>query len=371
MGASKVAFGTMRVKHEDSVPKKLVRVMREGGLDDLDLKDKIVAIKTHFGEFGNVSFLKPLYVRIIAEEVIARGGKPFVTDCNTLYPGLRSNAVDHLKCAEMNGFNSVSCGCPVIIGDGLRGADYVDVPIDGELVKMAHLGRVIYDADVLISLTHAKGCTFASYGGVLKNLAMGCASRAGKMDQHSGGALDVIEAVCIGCGKCARNCGQNAIEIVDGKAHIDDSRCVKCGHCIGLCPMTAIMGFGATSEQLEMRIGEYAAAVTNTVEQCFHVALAIDITPQCDCFPDNDAPMVPNVGMFAGFDPVALDCAITTKIGEQVAIEDSVLPERHAAYGSETDHLHAINPLSDYTLSFRQAAKLGAGSLDYELVNVE
>ena len=368
--AAKVAFGTMRVEAEDSVPRKLVRVMRAGGFDELDLDGKIVAIKTHFGEYGNVSFLKPLYVRTIAEEVIARGGKPFVTDCNTLYPGMRSNAVDHLHCAELNGFNSVSCGCPVVIADGLRGGDYVDVPIDGDYIKVAHLGRTICEADVLITLTHAKGCAFASYGGVLKNLAMGCASRAGKMDQHSGGALDIIEAACIGCGKCARNCGQNAIEIIDGKAHMTD-RCVKCGHCIGLCPKTAIMGFGAASEQLELRIGEYAAAVVSAMEQSFHVALAIDITPQCDCFPGNDAPMVPNVGMFSSFDPVAIDCVATTMIGEQTMIPDSVLPERHAACEHETDHLHAINPTSDYTLSFRQAAKLGAGLLDYELVNVK
>ena len=223
---------------------------------------------------------------------------------------------------------------------------------------------------VLISLTHAKGCTFASYGGVLKNLAMGCAARAGKMDQHSAGKPAIIEPACIGCGKCARNCGQDAIEIVDGKAHITE-RCVGCGHCIALCPKTAIMGFDTAAEDMELKIGEYAAAVVKVAEQSFHVALAIDVTPQCDCFPDNDAPMVPNVGMFASFDPIAVDCAATTKIGEQVAFEDSVMPERHAAYGAETDHLHAINPYSDYTLSFKQAQKLGAGSTDYELVEVE
>lgn len=371
MAESNVFFTSMRVAPDDSVPAKLLRLLKAAGLKDLDLKDKYVAIKTHFGEQGNVTYLKPIYTRTIAKEIKRQGGKPFVTDCSTLYGGMRNDMINHLECAALNGFNEHSCECPVIIGDGLRGTDEIDVPVPGDdtFFEKAHIGRAIMDADVLLTLTHAKGCTAAAYGGVLKNISMGCASKAGKMDMHSKGVPIVVAEKCVGCAKCLKSCGQDAIDIVDQKAMINH-RCVGCGHCISYCPINAIMpAWNRKWEDLQMKMGEYAAAVVNA-QQCFHVAIAIDITPQCDCFAGNDSPMVPNVGMFASSDPVALDVALTDLICAQPALENSVLPERHAAFEGETDHLHAINPASDWEMCIKHAEELGAGCRQYKIIEV-
>ena len=239
MEASAVYFASMRVKTSDSVPNKLARLLRAAGIADLDCGGKLIGVKTHFGEYGNVTYLKPAYLRTIAAEVRTLGGTPFATDCNTLYPGKRSNAIDHLACAADNGFSYRSCGCDVVVADGLRGADEVVLPTrEGSALAEARVGRTILEADATISLTHAKGCSSSSYGGVLKNLSMGCASRAGKMIMHSKGAPG-IKGVCIGCGICIEACAQGAISVVDGKARISDA-CVGCGHCVAYCPRAAI-----------------------------------------------------------------------------------------------------------------------------------
>ena len=284
---SQVFFTSMRTEHGESIPSKLTRLVQRAGLEKLDLEGKYVAIKTHFGELGNVSYLRPVYARTLVEEVKRLGGKPFLTDCNTLYVGKRANALDHLVCAEMNGFNSLSCGCPIIIADGIRGSDEVDLPVPGEntVLDVAHIGRAIADADVLITLTHAKGCQASGFAATLKNLAMGCGSRAGKAFQHLRGIPAIDEERCIGCGKCIPACGQNAIERVDGHSHINEN-CLGCGHCIPYCPLAIIKPRERNSgHDIQIRMAEYAAAVVaSKPQQCFFVSIATDITPMCDFF---------------------------------------------------------------------------------------
>ena len=376
MATSKVYYTSMRTRPDDSIPAKLARLVKAAGLGgDVDVTDKLVAIKAHFGEYGNVSFLKPAYLRTLAQEVKAAGGKPFATDCSTLYVGMRNNALEHLECAALNGFNRDSVGCEIIISDGLRGDDEVEVPVPApegveRQLDTAIIGRGILDADLVITLTHAKGCNAAAYGGALKNLSMGCASKAGKMVMHSKGMPRVIEDGCIGCKLCLQSCGQDAIDIVDGKAHINDN-CVGCGHCISYCPRkTIIPAWHRVREDMQVKMAEYASAVV-AAQDCFHVAIAIDITLQCDCFAGNDAPIVPNVGMFASCDPVALDRAVTDRICAAPMITDSALPGLHDACEQETDHLHAINPTSDWELCIKHAEELGAGTREYELVEVK
>ena len=396
MGASKVYFTNMRTELFDSVPAKLKRLLDAAGLAELDLRGKFVAIKTHFGEQGNVYHLRPEYTRAIAEEVTRLGGTPFVTDCNTLYAGSRGNAVRHLDCAELNGFTSRSCGCPVIIADGLKGDDAVDIPVEGsEYLDVAHIGRTILDADVLLTLTHAKGCASTAYGGVLKNLSMGCASKAGKMIMHSSEIPQVLPDVCVGCGQCLASCGQDAIELVDrapSDAPLESrgpdgvlrkrstsprharitERCAGCGHCLTCCRFGAIVPTWSNDRlAMQTKMAEYAAAVVGAVRQQFHVAIAIDITPQCDCFTASDMPMVPDIGMFASLDPVALDVAITDAICAQPAIEGGPLADRYAACPEAPSHLHANNPNSDWVLCQRHAEERGAGSRAYELVEIE
>ena len=233
---SKVYFTSFRVHVGESQTHKLQRLMDKAGFKEMNLEGKFVAIKMHFGEWGNLTFLRPNWARAVADKVKEQGGRPFLTDCNTLYPGYRKNALDHLTCAEMNGFSTVSTGCHIIIGDGLKGTDEVDVPIKGgELLTEAHIGRAIMDADVFISLTHFKGHEETGFGGAIKNIGMGCGSRAGKMAQHNDGKPIVDEAKCRTCRACAKECGSDAISYASGKAHIDQELCKGCGRCIGAC----------------------------------------------------------------------------------------------------------------------------------------
>lgn len=372
---SKVYFASMRLAQHDTMPKKLTRLIEAAGLADLDLSGKFVAIKTHIGEEGNVTFLRPLYTRVIADAVTAAGGTPFVTDCSTLYPGLRNNAVDHHRCAELHGFTSTSCGCPFIVGDGLRGTDEVVLPVpqgpDENQLTEAYIGSTIMQADVVISLTHAKGSSAPCFGGVIKNLGMGCASRAGKAVQHADGIPWVDLDRCIGCGRCIPSCGQKAISLVDGKAHISNA-CLGCDHCIPYCRLYALRPkWSSNYNSLNLRMAEYTAALCAAKPGAMlHVAIAIDITPNCDCFTDNNPPIVPNVGLFASMDPVALDQAVADAICAQEPISTSVLPELHEKAPEGLDHLHALNPDSDWELQLEHAAELGAGTREYELVEV-
>lgn len=181
MDASKVYFTDFRTPaYGDSILKKLQKLMLRAGFADLDLYGKFVAIKMHFGEKGNISFLRPNWARAVVDMVKQQGGKPFLTDCNTMYPGSRKNALEHLYCAWENGFTPLSVGCPVIIADGLKGTDDIEVEVKGgEYVQKARIGRAIMDADVIISLTHFKGHEMTGFGGAIKNLGMGSGSRAG------------------------------------------------------------------------------------------------------------------------------------------------------------------------------------------------
>ena len=177
----KVFFTDFRCKPDEGPVDKLKRLMKAAGLDGVDMDGKFVAIKMHFGELGNMAYLRPNYAKAVADFVGKCGGKPFLTDCNTLYPGSRKNAIEHLYCAWENGFTPLSAGCPVIIGDGLKGTDDVSVPVaGGEYVKEAKIGRAVMDADIFISLTHFKGHEMTGFGGAIKNIGMGCGSRAGK-----------------------------------------------------------------------------------------------------------------------------------------------------------------------------------------------
>ena len=166
--------------------------------------------------------MRPNFAKVTADIVKELGGNPFLTDCNTLYVGGRKNALDHLNSAYTNGYSPFSTGCHILIGDGLKGTDEVLVPVaNGEYVKEAKIGHAIMDADVFISLNHFKGHELTGFGGALKNIGMGCGSRAGKMEMHSSGKPNVSEDKCVGCSMCAKTCAHSAITIADSKASID------------------------------------------------------------------------------------------------------------------------------------------------------
>ena len=365
MNVSEVYFADLHVKFGDSILMKFERLLRAAGLDRIDVEKKFVALKTHFGEPGNMSILRPNYSKVVADIVREKGGLPFLTDANTLYPGRRKHALEHIDAANENGYSRISTGCQIIIADGLKGSDDVEIGVNGEYVKNAKIGRAIVDSDVIISLTHFKGHELAGFGGALKNLGMGCASRAGKMEMHSAGKPSVDKSKCKACGKCLAACAQDAIKI-SKKAKIDNSKCVGCGRCIAACPFDSISAeMDESNEILNRKITEYAAAAVKG-KQCFHIALAIDVSPFCDCHADNDVPIVPNVGMFASFDPVAIDEACADAVNAQPVIKGSVLDGSKAK-----DRFKGTHPTTDWRSMIEHAEKMGLGSSRYMIVTVK
>ena len=372
--SSKVYFTDFRCPVGTSRIDKIKMLCKAAGIDKIDFDGKFTAIKMHFGELGNLAFLRPNYAKAIADIVKEKGGKSFLTDCNTLYPGSRKNALDHLDCAELNGFNTISTGCHVIIGDGLRGTDETEVPIDGEYIKSAKIGKAIMDADVIISLTHFKGHEMTGFGGTIKNLGMGSGSRAGKKEQHSNGKPHIEEELCRGCRRCSKECANGGL-VFDPerrKMTVDKSNCVGCGRCLGACNFDAIVfDNDSAMHDLNCKMAEYTKAVVDSREQ-FHISLIVDVSPNCDCHAENDAPILPDIGMLCSRDPLALDQACVDLCLQQAPLENSQLSDHLHSKGFVDlhDHFCNNNPESEYRSCLEHAEKIGLGSRSYTLIKM-
>ena len=371
MEKAKVYFTDFRTSNGVGLPEKLKRLCRKAGLQTMDLENKFVAIKMHFGELGNIAYLRPNYAKAVADLVKEAGGKPFLTDCNTLYPGSRKNALEHLDCAQENGFNEITTVCHIIIGDGLRGTDDCIVPVEGGVYcKEAYIGRAVMDADVFISLTHFKGHESTGFGGALKNIGMGCGSRAGKMHQHSQGKPVVNADLCRCCKRCAKECGSDAIFFDTGKAVIHEDICKGCGRCIGACSFDAIHNPNDNANEiLGCKIAEYTKAVVDGRPH-FHISLIVDVSPNCDCHSENDAAILPNIGMFASFDPVALDQACADACLKADPMPNSQLSDNLAKpdWHHHHDHFMDSNPNVRWKETLEHAEKIGLGTREYELI---
>ncbi|WP_308589103.1 DUF362 domain-containing protein [uncultured Oscillibacter sp.] len=369
---SKVYFTDFRCPSwRENLPQKLARLIMTAGFGDMDLEGKYVAIKMHFGEPGNLAYLRPNWAKVVVDLVKDQGGKPYLTDCNTLYVGGRKNALEHIESAYLNGFNPYNTGCHILIADGLKGNDEVEVAVEGgEYVRSAKIGRAIMDADVFLSLTHFKGHEQTGMGGTMKNIGMGCGSRAGKMEMHSSGKPFVKQDRCVGCRACAKICAHGApLFGGDGKAAIDESKCVGCARCLAICPKDAILSRNDEAPGiLNRKIAEYTKAVVDG-RPCFHISLVMDVSPNCDCHGENDVPLVPNVGMFASFDPVALDQACADAVMAQPALAGSVLFDPECAC-HEGDHFKRSHPDTDWQICLEHAEKLGLGRRAYELTEI-
>lgn len=374
MEKSKVYFTDFRTRVGVSLTEKLQRLIKKAGITDIDMDGKFVAIKMHFGELGNLSYLRPNYAKAVADVVKECGGKPFLTDCNTLYPGSRKNALEHLDCANINGFNTITTGCQIIIGDGLRGTDDITVPVrNGEYCKEAYIGRAVMDADIFISLTHFKGHESTGFGGAIKNIGMGCGSRAGKMHQHNSGKPIVHDDLCRGCRRCAKECGSDAITYENGKAVINQDICKGCGRCIGACVFDAIENQNwNANEILGRKMAEYSQAVCDG-RPTFHISLVRDISPNCDCHGENDAPILPDVGIFASFDPVALDQACVDACLHATSMPNSQLSDNLADphWHHHHDNFLDSNPNVRWKETLEHAEKIGLGTREYELIQMK
>ncbi|EGO62533.1 DUF362 domain-containing protein [Acetonema longum] len=373
MEKSKVYFTNLRAVPGMNLLQKLEKLVKKAGIEQIDFQNKFTALKIHFGEPGNLAYLRPNYAKVIVDLIKKQGGKVFLTDCNTLYVGRRKNALEHLEAAYENGYNPFTTGCQILIADGLKGTDeaYVPVPV-GEYVKEAKIGRAIMDADIFISLSHFKGHELTGFGGALKNIGMGSGSRAGKMEMHSDGKPRVNAKACIGCGSCVRICAHGAITITDKKASIDHSKCVGCGRCIGVCPVNAIVAaWDASHDAVNKKMAEYSWAVLNGRPH-FHISLVIDVSPNCDCHAENDLPIIPDIGMFASFDPVALDMACADKANQAPVIAGSYLAEQIKGHGNveQQDRFCSTHPDTNWRSCVDHAEKIGIGTKTYELIEI-
>ena len=371
MEKSKVYFTDFRARPGLNLLQKLEKLVKKAGIEKIDFKNKYVAIKIHFGEPGNLAYLRPNYAKVIVDIVKELGGKPFLTDCNTLYVGGRKNAIDHLDAAYTNGFSPFSTGCHVIIADGLKGTDETYVKIDGEYVKEAKIGTAIMDADIIISLNHFKGHEGAGFGGAIKNLGMGCGSRAGKMEMHNSGKPVVDKEKCKKCKQCQKICAHNGITYDEnGKATINHEKCVGCGRCIGICNFDAIYSPNdEAADILNKKMAEYALAVVKDRPQ-FHINLICDVSPNCDCHSENDAPIVPDIGMLASFDSVALDKACADLVNKQEIFEICSPRRLFSNNIKEKDHFHINHPDTNWESQIEHGEKIGLGKSEYELIKL-
>ena len=370
MNTSKVYFTNLRTTPSSNLLDKMERLVKRAGIANIDFKNQFVAIKIHFGEPGNLAYIRPNYAARLVSLLRELGAKPFLTDCNTLYSGRRSNAVDHLQSAMENGFNPMSAGCNVIIADGVKGTDYREIEIDGQYCKAPKIGAAIADADIIISMNHFKGHEQAGFGGALKNLGMGCASVGGKLELHCASQPRIDTEACKGCNICVKHCAHDAIHLNNNrKAEIDYERCVGCGQCVALCQYDgAVMGEGDTSERLNYKIDEYTKAVLSDKPH-FHVSFIMNVSPECDCWNHNDAAIIPDLGIAASFDPVALDKACADMVINAPIIGGNKLAEAHPHEHLEgEDKFHLIHPDTNWQAGLRYAEEIGLGSQAYELI---
>jgi len=365
MKKSKVYFTDLHTSPTNNIYSKINKLITEAGFDNLNFNQKLVAIKIHFGEYGNIAYLRPNFARIIVNRIKEKGGNPYLTDANTLYKGRRANAVDHLDTAMINGYNPMAVGCQIIIADGLKGTDYKEIEINQKHCKTAKIASAIAYSDVLISMNHFKGHEMAGFGGALKNIGMGSGSIGGKLEMHSDSKPVVNTDNCVGCGVCTENCSQEAITLnADNIATIDYAKCIGCGQCIAVCQYDAAQAqFNSATAQEKMM--EYALAVLKN-KPAFHINFIMNVSPNCDCWHYNDIPIVPDIGIAASFDPVALDRACADLVNQAPINKNSII----GSSTNNSDRFGLVFPGIDWRIGINYAEKIGLGSQNYELVKV-
>jgi uncharacterized Fe-S center protein len=369
MKPSKVYLSDLRASTKENLLSKLKRLMDGAGFREILAPRDLVAVKLHFGEKGNTAYIRPVFIRRIVDHILELGGAPFLTDANTLYVGTRGNSASHIRTAIENGFAYSVVNAPIMIADGIRGASSSDIRIGQELIETAHIGKEIAEADAFVSVAHFKGHELSGFGGTIKNVGMGCASRKGKLAQHSDLSPKVKAKKCLGCGTCVDHCAQEAITLRQEKAFIDPERCVGCSECILVCPEGAIeIQWDTDVAKFQKKMAEYALAVLRGKEKKgFFLNFLTDISPACDCYGHCDAPIVHDIGILAATDPVAIDQASADLVNLQTATEGSCLSQCKAP---GEDKFKALYPKIDWSVQLTHAEKIGLGTRQYELVRI-
>ena len=316
---------------------------------------KKVGVKLHFGEQGTNAFVRPAHLRLICDKLAGEGTIPFLSDANTLYRGKRLNSKDHLGIAAAHGFTRKAVGADVFIPDENKKEDVTEVRIDQQFIKTAKVGRCFVDADAFVAVTHFKGHGLTGFGGTLKNIGMGCATREGKLAQHCDAAPNFYEDKCVGCGECEEVCPVNAIHIVDEKAVLTKDKCIGCASCVAACPNMAIfIDFGA-GDEVQKKMVEYAYAILKDKKgKAGFLNFALRINKECDCWRFGTRRIAPDVGILASTDPVAVDKASLDLV--------------NGACGKEI--FKEVHPKQHHLLQLEYAQKIGLGTLDYELIKL-
>ena len=363
---SNVYFIDLRATFKENLVAKIGRLVETAGLHEAIKERDLVAVKIHFGELGNTAFIRPVFIRKIIDQIKGTGGFPFLTDANTLYSGTRGNAHSHLNTAIQNGFAYAVVDAPLIIADGLRGRSETAVTINQKRYEQVYIASEIVQADSLVSVAHFKCHELSRFGGTIKNLGMGCASRKGKLAQHSTVAPKIKRKKCIGCGDCVDHCSQHAISLVDEKAVLDPKKCIGCGECILICPQRAVEveWNQAIPVFLENMIEYTVGVLKDKPEQALFVNFITDVSPACDCHPMNDAPIVRDIGIVASKDPVAIDQASVDLVNGEKGLPGSCL-KTNMEKGE--DKFRAVYPDIDWAIQLDYGEKLGLGSRNYEL----
>ncbi|WP_243364574.1 DUF362 domain-containing protein [Fundidesulfovibrio terrae] len=366
---SAVYFANLRARGpKDNKLSRVGKLFEQAGFKKLAGKDALAAVKVHFGELGNDTFVSPVLIRALIDKLKKYGASPFLTDTATLYSGSRHNAVDHLRTAFLHGFGPETAGAPVVVADGLRGNDWREVRVGLKHFKKVKIATGILEADSLLAVSHFKGHEMAGFGGAIKNLAMGCAPPAGKRDQHSP-RFQVDQGPCIGCAECLKVCPEKAVNVSAKKATIDKNLCIGCGECITVCRPKAIsMDWATELGPFTEKMVEYAfGAVKGRKAKTGYVNFLVNITPDCDCVPWSDAPIVPDIGILASSDPVAIDKACLDLVNQQAALPGSHLHANHAPGQHKFQGLWR-HTLGDLQLSY--AEEIGLGTQRYDLVEI-
>ncbi|MCP2519321.1 DUF362 domain-containing protein [Candidatus Aminicenantes bacterium AC-708-M15] len=353
---SKVYFIQANTKENpESISGKVKKIFLKSGIFNLIEKDSFVALKIHFGEKGNKGHIKPEWLKDIISLIKQKTNNAFFTDTNTLYRGNRADAISHLKIAEEHGFSLEKTGIPVIIADGLFGRDYQEVEINQKHFSKVKIARAIYDADFLLGLTHITGHILTGFGGTIKNIAMGCSSRTGKLEQHCDVKPEIILHKCNACKLCISVCPEEAISIRGGKAYIAMEKCIGCGECLAVCRQGAVkINWDESSHRVQEKMAEYAIGVLEPKQKFGFINFILKTTKDCDCLAKDQPALVEDIGILASNDPIAIDIASVDLINKK----------------ADDDLFKKIYPSINWKVQLEYGAKIGLGNLKYELIEI-
>lgn len=381
---SQVFYMDLRSSLKRPFDQKMDELIEAAGLPASVKPGGLTAIKLHFGERGNTAFIRPVHARRFVEAIKAAGGQPFLTDCNTLYVGARADSASHQVTAIENGFAYSVVQAPIVIADGLRGQDYTAVKVGLPEAEEVFIGSAVTEADSLVCLTHFKGHELCGFGGSLKNLGMGCGSRQGKLFMHSNITPGIDAKKCIACGACIKRCPVVAIKLSKRgkdepapedsqnpklKAIKDPEKCIGCGDCILACPTEAIeIQWDAEVPDLMRRMIAYTKGVLQGKEErSVFFNFITQVSPACDCYPHQDAPIVADLGIVASRDPVAIDQASADLVNQAAGSPHSCLKN---ALAPGSDKFKDLYPKIDWEFQLDYAAQIGLGSREYQLVKI-